>query len=176
MVGPRAVVFFVMPCFRDVGVRERENRPRFLFDAELSHVLSRGIPGHGREQVDRGFRKGAVRFVASKTDQKREGYTITRTRARNAGEPGGGSAGAFELLLDLLDVHPLLEGGSPLMVRITPQGWKAFTRAQAVATLRLMIANSGRYTDPIRVVFRKNWKGDALGRARAVRAANSAIP
>ena len=85
-----------------------------------------------------------ARFVASKPDQKREGCTITRTRASNAGELGGGSAGAFELLLDLLDVHPLLEGGSPLMVRLTPQGWKAFTRTEAVAELRLMIASSGR--------------------------------
>ena len=46
--------------------------------------------------------------------------------------------------MNLLDVHLLLEGGSPLMVRLTPQGWKTFTRMEAVAALRLIIASSGR--------------------------------
>ena len=125
-----------------MGVCERKNPPRVLSDAELTHVF------RGRAQVAVENTSIAdsvkVRFVASKTDQNREGCTTTRTQASNAGEPGGGSAGAFELLLDLLDVHPFLEGVSPLMVRLTPQDWKAFRRTEAVAALRLMIASSGR--------------------------------
>ena len=103
-----------------------------------------------------------MRFVAPKTEHKREGRTITRKRASNGGEPGGGSAGAIELQLGLLDVHPLLAGESLLMVRPTPQGWKAFTRTEALAALRLMTASSGR--DPAqyalhsgRIGGRRSW-------------------
>ena len=53
--------------------------------------------------------------------------------------------GAFEVLLDLLAVHPLLPGGSPLTVRRTSRGWMPFTRTEAVAALRLMIGSSGRH-------------------------------
>ena len=63
-----------------------------------------------------------VRFVASKTDHKREGCTITRIRLANTGAPGRGPVGAFEVLMDLLAVHPLLPGGSPLTVRRTSNG------------------------------------------------------
>ena len=69
-----------------------------------------------------------MRFVASKIDQKRAGCTIIRARVANAGEPGGGAVGAFEALLDLLAVHPLLPGGSPLAVRLKSYGWKLFSR------------------------------------------------
>ncbi|MEP2202402.1 MAG: hypothetical protein ABJI65_05955, partial [Tateyamaria sp.] len=68
-----------------------------------------------------------VRFVASKTDQKRAGCT-TRTRVAKAGDFGGGPVGAFEVLLELLVVHPLLSEGSPSTVGCTPDGWKPFTR------------------------------------------------
>ena len=53
--------------------------------------------------------------------------------------------GAFEALLDLLAVHPLLQGTSPVTVRLTSHGWKPFTRTEAVAALRLMIGSSGRH-------------------------------
>ena len=68
-----------------------------------------------------------VRCVASKTDQKRAGCTITRTRVADVGEPGRGAVGAFEALLDLLAVRPHLPGTSPLTVRLTSHGWKPFT-------------------------------------------------
>ena len=84
-----------------------------------------------------------VRFVASKTDHKREECTITWTRLANARETGEGPVGAFEVLLDLA-VHPLLPGGSPLTVRRTSRGRKPFTRTEAVAALRLKIGRSGR--------------------------------
>ena len=86
-----------------------------------------------------------VRFVASKTGQKRTGCTVTRTRVSNAGEPGGGTVGAFEALLDLLAVDPLMPGTSPMTVVLTSHGWKQFTRTEAVAALRRMVGSSGRY-------------------------------
>ena len=123
-------------------MRTEKSTPSFVWRGTVSRTF------RGEVQVAVGNRSiadfGEVWFIASKTDQKREGCTITRTQASNAGEPGGGSAGAFELLLDLLDVHPLLERVSPLTVRLTPQSWKASTRTKAVSAMRLMIASSGR--------------------------------
>ena len=91
-----------------------------------------------------------VIFLASKSDQKRAGCTITRTRLKNELETGRGRApnGAFEVLLELLSVHPQLPGGAPLTTRSTSGGWKVFTRSEAVAALRLMVGSSGR--DPMR--------------------------
>ena len=57
-----------------------------------------------------------VIFLASKSDQKRAGCTITRTRLKNELETGTGRApmGAFEVLLELLSVHPQLPGGGAI--------------------------------------------------------------
>ena len=60
-----------------------------------------------------------MRFVASTTDPKRAGCTITWTLVANAGEPGGGLVEAFEALLELLAVHPQLPEGAPLTPRLT---------------------------------------------------------
>ena len=59
--------------------------------------------------------------------------------------------GAFEVLLELLDVHPQLPGEAPLTVRATSRGWKLFGRTQVVTALRLMIGCSGR--DPMQFVL-----------------------
>ena len=100
-----------------------------------------------------------VRFVASKTDQKRAGWTITRNRVANTGEPREGPVGAFEALLELLAVHPQLPGGAPLTTRPTSRGWKAFTRTEAVAGLRLMFGSSGR--DPAQFALHSGRIGGA---------------
>ena len=60
-----------------------------------------------------------IRFVASKCDKKRAECT---TRLSNEREMGGASMGAFEVLLEMLDVHPQLPGGAPLTVRATSRG------------------------------------------------------
>ena len=52
-----------------------------------------------------------VKFWASKCDQKRAGCTITRTRLEKKTEKRGASMGAFEALLELLNVYPQLPGG-----------------------------------------------------------------
>ena len=92
-----------------------------------------------------------VKFLVSKCDQKRAGCTITRTRLEKKTEKGGASMGAFEALLELLNVYHQLPGGAPLTVRNTSLGCKVFTRSEAVTLLRLMVANSGScllYTSP----------------------------
>ena len=60
---------------------------------------------------------------------------------------GGVLMVAFEVLLELFDVHRQLPGEEPLTVRATSRGWKALTRTQAVTVLRLMVGCSGR--DPM---------------------------
>ena len=71
------------------------------------------VPFEGRASAD----AVQVRFVASKTDQKRAGCTIPRTRLASTGEAGAGAMGAFEAL-ELLASHPSLPGGSPLTARL----------------------------------------------------------
>ena len=78
-----------------------------------------------------------VRFLASKSDQKRAGCTTTRTKVAEGSVDAGGPAGVFEALLELLSVHHQLPGEAPLTTRLTPWGWKVFTKTEAVAALRL---------------------------------------
>jgi len=100
-----------------------------------------------------------VKFLASKCDQKRAGCTITRTRLVNEKRSGGAQMGAFETLLELLDVYPLLPAEAPLTVRSTPVGWQVFTRTEAVAALRLMVGSSGR--DPMQFALHSGRIGGA---------------
>ena len=100
-----------------------------------------------------------VRFRASKSDQKREECTITRTRAAGVALDAGRLAGAFEALQELRNVHPQLPGEAPLTVRRTPSGWNVLTRTEAVAALRLMVGSSGR--DPAQYALRSGRIGGA---------------
>ena len=85
-----------------------------------------------------------VLFVASKTDQNREGCTTTRVRMAEGAGFGKTPTGAFEALVELLDAHPRLPGGAPLMTRRTASGWKVITRTEAVVALRMMAASAGK--------------------------------
>lgn len=85
-----------------------------------------------------------ILFVASKNDQNREGCTTTRLRVAGGGGVGRAPVGAFEALVELLNVHPRLPGGAPLMTRSTASGWKVITRTEAVVALRMMVASAGR--------------------------------
>ena len=140
LIGARGVVF---PVMSSAGVvHERENSPRVLSDGN-GQTFPRG-------GVEVAFENGSVlnsvqvRVVASKTDQTRAGSTITGTRLAEAGEPRRGPGGAFQALLDLLAVHPLLPGRSLSTVRLTSLGWKSVTGKEAVAALRLMTGSSGK--------------------------------
>ena len=69
---------------------------------------------------------------------------MTRTYLEKKTEKGVTSMGAFEALLELLNVYPQLPGGVPWAVRTTFLGCKVFTRSEAVPVLRLMVASSSR--------------------------------
>ena len=88
-----------------------------------------------------------VKLLASKCDKKRAGCTITRTRLAQKKETGGASMGAFESLLELLDVYRLLPAEARLTARSNPLGWKVFTRTEAVAALGVTVGSIGR--DPM---------------------------
>ena len=100
-----------------------------------------------------------VHVLASKSDQKRAGCTITRTRLVHARETADASMGASETLVKLLDVHPQLPGDAPLTIRGTSFGWRVFTRTKAVAALRLMVGSSGR--DPMQFALHSGRIGGA---------------
>ena len=118
----------------------------------------------GGVQIELGNRSTAtavhIRFVALKCDKKGAGCTITHARLSNERETGGGGGmGAFEVLLELLVVHPHLPVEAPLTVRATSQGQKVFTGTQAVTALRLMVGCSGR--DPLQFALHSGGKGGA---------------
>ena len=58
-----------------------------------------------------------VTFHASKSDNKRLGAIVTRTRVviGNEGVRDEKNNGALEILLDLLGIYPELDGSAPLM-------------------------------------------------------------
>ena len=85
-----------------------------------------------------------VRFVASKSDQKRAGCTITRTRVADGAGVEVSVARAFAALPELFSIHPQLLGEAPITTSLTPQGWSMATRTQAVEALRLMVGSSER--------------------------------
>ena len=64
--------------------------------------------------------------------------------------------GAFEALLELLDVDPLLPAEAPLAVRSTPLGWKVFTRAEVVPALIFILGGVGR--DPMHFALHSGGK------------------
>ena len=117
----------------------------------------------GEVQVDIEERTSAdsvkITFLASKADQNREGATTTRVRGTDGAGAGRAPVGAFEAVSALLDVHPTLPGGAPLMTRRTTAGWRVITRTEAVAALRTMVASVGR--DPTQFALHSGRIGGA---------------
>ena len=70
-------------------------------------------------------------FRASKSNNKRLGAIVTRTRVtvRNEKARNENSYGALEIILNLLDLE--LSGSAPLMQTRTANGWKVITHTVA---------------------------------------------
>ena len=88
-------------------------------------------------------------FRASKSENKRLGAIVTRTRVviGNEGVVDGKNKGALEILLDLLDIYPELDGSAPVMQIQSATGWTVATRTMATKALRRMVGSLGR--DPV---------------------------
>ena len=86
---------------------------------------------------------------------------MTRTRVgigkERTGE--GESKGALEILLDLIDIYPELDGSAPLMQFRTATGWKVVTRTIATKALRRMVRSLGR--DPVQYALHSGRIGGA---------------
>ena len=57
------------------------------------------------------------------------------------------SKGALEILLDLLDLYPALDGAAPLMQMYSVAGWRVINRREATHALRMIVGGVGR--DPL---------------------------
>ena len=158
VVGARVVVFSDMSSARVMGVRERNGSCRVLSDLKLSHFLRGGV------QVALESRSIAdsvqVRFVVSKTGQKRAGCTITRTRVASVGELREGSAESLRGVAGPTRSAP----ASAREITLDGQAYVAWlekiTWMEAAAALRLMIESSG--TDPAQYALDSGRIGGAI--------------
>lgn len=102
-----------------------------------------------------------VRFRASKTDKKRLGAIVTRTKAKSTTDSMGNEniEGALELILDLLDIHPELGLQAPLMQTTASNGWKVISRTEATLALRMLVSSTGR--DPLQYALHSGRIGGA---------------
>ena len=72
----------------------------------------------------------------------------TRVAAEDGVDGGVRSKGALEILLDLLDLYPTLDGAAPLMQTYSVAGWRVINRREASThALRVIVGGVGR--DPL---------------------------
>ena len=96
-----------------------------------------------------------------------------RTRLSNDREMGGLPMEAFEVQQKLLDVHPQVLGGAPLIIRATSRGWRVFTTTEAVTALQLMREDAVEETPcSLRYTLEKNRRGHPDSGARYFGVAN----
>ena len=147
MDGARAVLSPTVQGFRDLGVWKRSSlvHPDFCLmrrDIVFFRVTTQ-LAWKDRRRVD----KLEVTFRAGKSDQNRLGSVIPRIRVAAADGVDGGvmSEGALEILLDLLDLYPTLDGAAPLMQTYSVAGWRVINRREATHALRVIVGGGGRY-------------------------------
>ena len=69
------------------------------------------------------------------------------------------SKGALEILLDLLDLYPTLEGAAPLMQTYSVAEWRVINRREATHALRMIVGGAGR--DPLQYALHSERIGGA---------------
>ena len=105
--------------------------------------------------------KVRVTFRAGKSDQNRLGSVVSRTRVATADGVDGGvrSKGALEILLDLLDLYPTLDGAEPLMQTYSVAGWRITNRREATHALHVIVGGVRR--DPLQYALHSGRIGGA---------------
>ena len=86
---------------------------------------------------------------------------VPRTRVAAADGVDGDirSKGALEILLDLLDLYPTLDGAAPLMQTYSVVGWRVINRRETTHALRVIVAGVGR--NPLRYALHSGRIGGA---------------
>ena len=98
-----------------------------------------------RRQAD----KIDLTFRAGKSDQNRLDSVVQRTKLMVVNGVDGNvrSKGALEILLDLLELYPTLDGAAPLMQTYFVAGCRVINRREATHALRMIVGCVGR--DPL---------------------------
>ena len=135
-----------------------------LVHPDLSH--EKGLVSfRGTMQLDwkekRQADKVEVTFRAGKSDQNRLGSVVLRTKVMAVDRVDGDvrSKGALEILLDLLDIYPTLDGAAPLMQTYSIAGWRVVNYNKATHAWRMIVGGAGR--DPFQYVLRSGRIGGA---------------
>ena len=105
--------------------------------------------------------KVEVKFRAAKSGQNRLGSVVPRTRVVAADGVDGHvrNKGALEILLDLLELYPTLDGTAPLMPTYSVVGWRVTNRKEATHALRMIV--DGVRRDPLQYALHSGTIGGA---------------
>ena len=69
------------------------------------------------------------------------------------------SKGALEILLDLLELYPILDGAARLIQTYSVEGWRVINRREAPHALRMIVGGVGR--DPLQYALHSGRIGGA---------------
>ena len=159
MDGARAVLSSTVQGVRDLGVWKRSSAPRLLSHEKGCFFFrgTRRLACKDRRRAD----KVEVTFRAGKSDQNRLGSVVPRNRVSAADGVEGDvrSKGALEILLDLLDLYPTLDGAAPLMQTYSVAGWRVINRREATHALRVIVGGVGM--DPLQYALHSGRIGGA---------------
>ena len=141
--GARTVLSSTVQGLRDLGVWKRSSASRLL-SHEKGRCFFRGttrLAWKDRRRAD----KVEVTFRAGKSDQNLLGSVVPRNRVSAADGVEGDvrNKGALEILLDLLDLYPTLDGAAPLMQTYSVAGWRVINRREATHPLRVIVGGVG---------------------------------
>ena len=105
--------------------------------------------------------KVEVTFRAGKSDQNQLGSVVPRTRVAAADGVEGDvrRKEVLEILLDLLDLYPTLDGAAPLMQTYSVAGWRVINRREATHALRVIVG--GVEMDPLQYALHSGRIGGA---------------
>ena len=105
--------------------------------------------------------KVEVTLRAGKSDQNRIGSVVPRIGVAVADGVDGGvrCKGSLEILLNLLDLYPTLDGAASLMQTYSVARWRVINRREATHALRVIVGGVGR--DPLQYALHSGRIGGA---------------
>ena len=110
--------------------------------------------------------KEDVTFRAGKSDQNRLGSVVPSTRVVATDRVDGDvrRKGALEILLDLLDPYPTLDGAASLTQTYSIAGLRLINRSEVTHALRMIVGGVGRDLFAVRSVLGETqWRHAGIG-------------